>query len=130
MPLTAREKTRKGLLPIWVRAFCWLFLVAGAITPTLLVAGMFVMDPMRFSLFGWEHIGSPYDACSLLILGFFVAMSVAAYGLLWGKSWGWAAGVAIGSLGLALALLAYTRQTDGESYYPLEPLFQIPFLYG
>lgn len=131
MPLIAREQTRRNLLPTWVQVFCWLFLVAGTLAPTVLIARFFYSAPMHFALFGWEHEGSPFDPYSLLILGYFVASGIAAYGLLRGKLWGWAAGATLGSIGLALSLasLAHARQAEGGFYFSLEPLLQIPFLY-
>ena len=84
MPLAHQEGFRKGLLPKWVRFFAWIFLVMGSAMPTLLVSGIFYPNPMQFSLFGWEHSGSPYDLYSLLVVAYFAASGVAAFGMLWG----------------------------------------------
>ena len=135
MPLAPQDEFRKGLLPKWVRFFAWLFLVMGSAMPALLVSGMFYPGTMQFSLFGWEHSGSPYDAYSLLVIAYFVASGVAAFGMLWGRRWGWAAGFMVGSIGLLLALgsmfiqpLLQEEKGTYAIYFRLEPLFQIPFL--
>lgn len=136
MPLAPQEGFRKGLLPKWVRFFAWLFLVIGSAMPALLVSGIFYPSPMQFSLFGWEHTGSPYDAYSLLVVAYLAVSGVAAFGMLWGRRWGWAAGLIVGSIGLLLALgsmfiqplVLENKETYGVSIR-LEPLFQIPFLY-
>ena len=39
-------------MPKWIRVFCWIFLVAGALAPMLLVVGLFYTRPMQFGLFG------------------------------------------------------------------------------
>lgn len=136
MPLTATEEFRKRLLPKWIRFFTWLFLIAGAVTPLLLVIGIFYRKPMQFGLFGWEHYGSPYDLYSLLVMAYFVCSGFAAFGLLWGKRWGWAAGMTVGLVGLALALgsmFAHTPVVASQDEYGinfrLEPFFQIPFIF-
>jgi TPR repeat protein len=136
MPLAHQEGFRKGLLPKWVRFFAWLFLVIGSAMPALLVSGIIYPSPMQFSLFGWEHSGSPYDAYSLLVVAYFAASGVAAFGMLWGRRWGWAAAFIVGSIGLLLSLGSMfirplMQEDDGAYtvYIRLEPLLQIPFLY-
>jgi len=136
MPLAHQEGFRKGLLPKWVRFFAWIFLVMGSAMPALLVSGIFYPNPMQFSLFGWEHSGSPYDTYSLLVVTYFAASGVAAFGMLWGRRWGWAAAFIVGSIGLLLSLGSMFIQPlmlEGAGSYTvyirLEPLFQIPFLY-
>jgi len=137
MSLAPQEQVRKGLLPKWVRFFAWIFLVMGSAMPALLVSGTFYPSPMQFSLFGWEHSGSPYDAYSLLVVAYFIASGVAAFGMLWGRRWGWAAGFSVGSVGLLLALgsmfirpLLLENDDAYTVYIRLEPLFQIAFLYA
>jgi hypothetical protein len=135
MSLTAQEQFRKGLLPQWVRFFCWIFLVAGVLTPIVPIIGLFSAMQARFSLFGWAHYGSPLDLYSLLIAAYFVLSGIAAFGLLWGKRWGWAAGMTVGILGLAFALgymVAHSPVVANQGGYGLrfrlEPFFQIPFI--
>jgi hypothetical protein len=135
MALTAQEQFRKSLLPKWVRFFCWIFLVAGALTPIMPIVGVFSAIQARFSLFGWEHYGSPLDLYSLLVAAYFVLSGIAAFGLLWGKPWGWAAGMTVGILGLTLALgymvlhSPLVESKDGYGVrFRLEPFFQIPFI--
>jgi hypothetical protein len=135
MALTAQEHFRKDLLPKWVRFFCWIFLVAGVLTPVLPMVGLFSSMQARFSLFGWEHFGSPLDLYSLLITAYLVLSGMAAFGLLWGKRWGWAAGMTVGILGLTLALgymVVHSPLVESKGGYGfrfrLEPFFQIPFI--
>jgi len=136
MSLSPQEGFRKALLPKWVRFFAWLFLVMGSAMPALLVSGIFYPSPMQFSLFGWEHSGSPYDTYSLLVVAYFAASGAAAFGMLWGRRWGWAAGFIVGFIGLLLSLgsmfirpLMLEDKDTYTVYIRLEPLFQIPFLY-
>lgn len=131
MPPTSAELNRKALLPLWIQVFCWLFLIAGACVPLVLLFGGLYPKPMHFALFGWSHDGSPYDALPLAILVYLAASGATAYGLLWGKSWGWDAGIVVGLIGVvaALASLLHARQPDGSIYISLEPALQIPFLY-
>jgi hypothetical protein len=135
MALSAQEQYRKLLLPKWVRFFCWIFLVAGVLTPVLPIVGLFSAMQAKFSLFGWEHYGSPLDLYSLLVTAYFVSSGIAAFGLLWGKRWGWAAGMTVGILGLTLALgymvahPPWVATQDGYGFrFRLEPFFQIPFI--
>lgn len=136
MHLAPEDEIRRNLLPKWVRFFAWFFLAAGTAMPALLVSGIFYPNPMQFSLFGWEHQGSPFDAYSLLVVAYFAASGVAAFGMLWGRRWGWAAGFLVGCVGLLLALGSMFVQPlvqEGNGKYSvyirLEPLFQIAFLY-
>src|SRR5262249_45567057 len=136
MPLAPQEAFRKSLLPKWVKFFAWLFLIAGSATPAVLLAGLFYTGPMHFGLFGWEHNGSQYDPQSLLVLVYFAASAVAAFGLRGGRRWGWVAGLAVGSIGLALSLggmflksIIVNNKDEYGIYVRLEPLFQIPFLW-
>jgi hypothetical protein len=138
MSLSAEEQFRKALLPKWIRFFCWLFLIAGTICPALLIVGIFYSKPMSFGLFGWEHIGSPYDIYSLLVEAYFICSGIAAYGLLWGKQWGRLAGLAVGIVGLVVALSSFIVHplavATGDGEYSLnlrlEPLFQIPYIFS
>jgi hypothetical protein len=131
MFVPSADQNRTKLLPLWIRIFCWIFLVAGAFVPLLLLIGPFYPAPMHFSLFGWSHDGSPYDVMSLLILAYLAASGAAGYGLLWGRPWGWDAGIVVGTIGLvvALASLVNARQPDGSIYIALEPVLQVPYLY-
>lgn len=60
-----------------------------------------------------------------LLLGF----SLSAYGLLWAKRWGLAAGLASGLIGLAVVVVgSVIRLRAGAVHLPFEPIIQVPFI--
>jgi hypothetical protein len=126
--LSPAEAARRSLVPKWIQAFSWFFLVGLVAVPVLLVVGLFYKKPMQFSVYGWGHPGTPYELGSLLVMVYFGLCGVAALGLLTGKRWGWLVAFGVGVVGLGLSLTSPFVAPSGHFRIPLEPLALIPFL--
>ena len=126
---------RWGLLPFWIRAFSWLFLLVG-VAATVLEGLVLVFPELSFSL----QLGSAPAPSTEGELSFAASvggvfsmplLAVAAFGLLWGKRWGIDLGLAVALLGLGIAIYmtasSFLDAAPG-SIVRLEPLVLVPFV--
>ena len=118
---------RRKLIPIWMRIFCWIFMLLGFLGIVCLIIGAFNI-PVRMSLYGYET-NSPIS-----FMGFFLAAVIcikgfAAYSLWFEKDNAISIGKFDAILGFILCIIAFV-------YYPLvhhkisirlEILFLIPY---
>ncbi|HEX8725126.1 MAG TPA: hypothetical protein VF737_07065 [Gemmatimonadaceae bacterium] len=125
-PTTELGRARRRLLPIWIKAFSWIFLIGGGAAPAVVLVGLLGGRPVFFELFGFAYRGNVLDPEALLLALLVTGSGLTAYGLLWGRSWGQFAAVMTGWFGLALCI-ASVFVSPGVRI-PLEPLLLIPFL--
>ncbi|RYY69810.1 MAG: hypothetical protein EOO13_08410 [Chitinophagaceae bacterium] len=127
----ATRQSRKQLLPWWMKAFMWIFLVFGAVLPIVVVMGI-LGKPIALALYGMET----YDVFSitgLIITSCFAVKAVVAYGLWAGKPWALQLAMADAIIGILVCCLSMfapelfaTVSTSGS--FRLELLLLIPYL--
>ncbi|QDP02424.1 hypothetical protein [Thalassotalea sp. PS06] len=120
------EQYRKNLIPKWIKVFGWLFIVMGVLVP---LVGIFALVTQRvgsFSLYGLEAVGAIYSSLALVVLALYVAHSICAYGLLFGKSWGINACIPLAYLSIAICI--FTMFTGSETLIRLELAALIPYV--
>ncbi len=127
---TEAEKARKKLIPIWIKVFGWIFIIMGIAVPVLPIVAPLLGQPATYEIFGLRHVGSPFDPMALLISAIILALSVSAYGLLFGKPWGLKACLATGYGGLVVCLgtMVYSLVALSVLTLRLELIAQIPYL--
>lgn len=86
-PLLTRTVRRRALLPLWIKIFCWLFMIAGAFTPITFIAGLYFQMPYQAEILGLKSY-DPFSVVNFIILGLFLLKGIAAFGLWAEKDWG------------------------------------------
>ncbi|GAA3944277.1 hypothetical protein GO495_22460 [Chitinophaga oryziterrae] len=97
-------KRRWLILPWWIRAFSWLFLLTGALSPFILIAGLFGIQ-VSLSLYGMESTG-PVSFAGFCLVVLFMLKGIAAYGLWAEKNWGIVMALADGLLGVVIRIVS------------------------
>jgi len=121
-------RRRRALLPGWIRFFSWCFLLGSVGGPLWLARGLLFRTPVALTLFGFHYDGMGFDVRGLLLAVVFLGLGTAAYGLLWGRSWGLFAGLMAGWGGLALSVASLFINDMPGPRIPLEPVLQVPFI--
>src|SRR3989454_3785060 len=99
-PKTDIGRSRRALLPGWMKFFSWLFLLVSAGVPVAVLTSIVTNAPISFTLFGLRYVGM-FNAQAALLAIAIGGCGSTAYGLLWGRSWGLFAGALTGWGGLA-----------------------------
>ena len=106
---------RWKILPWWIKAFTWLFLIIGALSPFILIAGLFGTE-VSLSLYGLESTG-PLSITGLCLIVLYMFKGIAAYGLWAEKNWGITVAEADGLLGIAVCIAAlFINPHSGGGY--------------
>jgi hypothetical protein len=71
---------RRKLLPVWIKIFCWLFMIMGICSIGCLIAGAFGLSA-GLSLYGFET-QQPFSIVGFFIIGLILFKGFCAY-LLW-----------------------------------------------
>jgi hypothetical protein len=79
------EIIRRGLLPWWMRIFCWFFMFAGAITPIIFIIGVFG-GSAQLQMYGFET-NMPISVIGVFIILNFLFKGITAYSLWFGKDY-------------------------------------------
>ena len=111
-------KRRWLILPWWIRAFSWLLLLSGALSPFILIAGLFRI-PVAMNLYGLSST-DPVSLTGLSLLVLFMLKGIAAYGLWAEKNWGIVVAQADGLLGVVICIVSLfmgDQSTRGFSFY-------------
>lgn len=117
-------RARRNLLPVWLRLLCWLCLVFLAV-PLFVPLEMAAGD-VHYQFYGVSYVGSPVTPGGLALAFVVFLHGVAAYGLLWSKSWGPALGIAVCGVGLAVSI--HTLVAGGFSRVGPEPVVLVLIL--
>lgn len=116
--LSGDSARRRDLLPVWIKIFVWIFLVAGTFFIVLLpFMGHFTR--VNLAIYGFEsnELLSPAGLCVSTI---FLLKTVVAYGLWFEHAWGaWLAFID-GMLGCVICVLVM-------SLFPFLSIFEIKF---
>jgi hypothetical protein len=78
-----RVVIRKQLLPIWIKIFCWIFLIMGGLAIVCLIFGAFGFN-VDLSLYGFET-NKPISMIGLFITSLLIYKGFVAYCLLFEK---------------------------------------------
>jgi hypothetical protein len=113
---------RRELLPGWLQLLSWLSLVY-LLVPALLPLFAVLPGETTASAFGLSHRGSAFAPMALLISAVLFVHGVAAFGLLWGKSWGVTAAIGVCCLGLSISLYTSAGSSSSETHFA--PVIQI-----
>jgi uncharacterized membrane protein (DUF2068 family) len=118
------------ILPWWIRAFSWLFLLIGGSAVILLVCSFFGVE-MMLSLYGLVANG-PLSLTGLLISVLFILKGIVAFGLITKKEWAdllaivdAATGILICIYVMIVPLISSERASSGLR---LELVLLVPYL--
>ena len=78
---------RWDILPLYVKAFTYLFLLTGLLAPPLLILHAYGL-PVPLSIYGIEVQGLLFHSGGLLVLALYFLKGVAAFGLYNEETWG------------------------------------------
>jgi hypothetical protein len=94
---------RKKMLPLWIKIFAWIFLIAGFFIPVILILGVAGYAANQ-SLYGLES-NNPFSLMGIVITTLFALKAVTAFGLLKEKDWAIKLGIADGAIGVVICVL-------------------------
>lgn len=95
-------KTRKQLLPLWIKIFAWFFLLTGVLSVIVFILGIFG-GSLLLSIYGIES-QEAFSANWLLATFVFLLKGIVAFGLLTEKSWAIKLAIADAIVGLIICL--------------------------
>ncbi|CAN5380052.1 hypothetical protein BH09BAC1_BH09BAC1_05250 [soil metagenome] len=119
-------KYRRGLLPWWIKFFCWVFMVFGALILPMVIMSILGM-PTQLALYGMEST-TVFNIQGALITGMFFISGIVGFGLFYAKDWAITAGLILCAIHVAfvVAIIAFPL-TSGTSKVRLEFILVIPF---
>jgi hypothetical protein len=123
---------RRYLLPWWIKTFCWIFMVMGAIVPIAVVLGLLGYS-FNISLYDFKTT-QPLSFLGIFLTGLYLLKGIAAYGLWTEKRWAVDMGIADAIVGLATCLVAvfvipFIDASNGFVInFPLEPVLLAMYL--
>lgn len=93
---------RRDLLPMWMKIFCWIFMIMGFTLPFGFILGLL---GMKFSLafFGLET-NEPFSIVGIILLVIFTLKGIAAFSLWTEKDWAIKIGRADAIVGIILCV--------------------------
>ncbi|WP_426482608.1 hypothetical protein [Chryseobacterium sp. R2ACT005] len=94
---------RRNLLPVWIKIFLWIFLIGGAVSAILLIAGS-LLTHVSLSIYG-INANHPYSMTGLLISFLFLFKGIVAYGLWFEQKWAVQAAIVDAIIGIAVCLI-------------------------
>ncbi|MGE8535084.1 MAG: hypothetical protein ACN6OJ_10925 [Chryseobacterium sp.] len=94
---------RRNLLPVWIKIFLWIFLIGGAVSAILLIAGS-LLTHVSLSIYG-INANHPYSMTGLLISFLFLFKGIVAYGLWFEQKWAVQAAIVDAIIGIAICLI-------------------------
>ncbi|CAD0218903.1 hypothetical protein [Chryseobacterium sp. JV274] len=94
---------RRNLLPVWIKIFLWIFLIGGAVSAILLIAGS-LLTHVSLSIYG-INANHPYSMTGLLISFLFLFKGIVAYGLWFEQKWAVQTAIVDAIIGIAICLI-------------------------
>ncbi|HWK03252.1 MAG TPA: hypothetical protein VNS58_06455 [Puia sp.] len=121
---------RRALLPWWMKVFAWIFIVTGALSIPVFIAGLMGFNA-ELSLYGLESYSS-ISFTGILTLTLFFIKGLVGYGLWAEKDWAINMGYADAIIGIFICLfimlgLRYFHPDSGFTFR-LELLLLVPYL--
>ena len=93
---------RRDLLPWWIKAFTWIFLVFGAFIPVCLIFGIAGYN-FEISLYGFETF-DPLSIIGLSLIILFLFKAIVGYGLWTEKKWAIDSGIIDAITGITICV--------------------------
>jgi hypothetical protein len=101
-PVATTPSERKLLVPLWIKVFGWFFITGGPAVIIGAIAFPLLGIQPAYEMHGVSFVGSPFHPTALLMSSIIILEAIAAYGLLFGRTWGLKACFVMGYLGLTL----------------------------
>ncbi len=98
---------RRSLLPWWVKLFCWLFMIFGAMVIPIAILGLFDFH-VNIAFYGIES-STVFNLQWAIVSTLFVLSGIVGYGLFYGKDWAIWAGLLLCAMHVVLvaSLIAF-----------------------
>lgn len=121
---------RRTLLPIWMKFFTWLFLIAGGFAITLPLVSLFLSN-INLSIYGFATNQLwTFDGVTILII--FLFKGLVAFGLWFEKDWAIKLGIVDAVFGIIICLYSMFIQHSTWGNFDfnirLEILVLVPYL--
>lgn len=97
------KRRRRDLLPLWIKIFLWLFLIAGGLCVSFLILGVFSIK-IDLSLYGIDA-HHPYTVPGLIISFLFIYKGIVAFGLWFEETWAPLAAIIDAIIGIAVCIV-------------------------
>ena len=129
-PISSQNITsyRKGLIPLWIKIFGWLFIILGFTVTGTGIFSAITGTPGAYSIYGLGVYGKIYSPLAMFILSLFIVHAISAYGLLFAKDWGLLACLILGYISAAICIFTMLTPTDTEINIRLELIVLILYL--
>lgn len=116
-------KYRQSLLPFWIKAFSWFFLIVGGFFSIATLLSLLVDNSLEFSAFGFN--ATTLNSVDGLVVFVMTVLSViVSYGLLYGKSWAVKLGIIFCMINILLFFAVFIfRISIRFEYLPIFPFF-------
>ncbi|HEU4902354.1 MAG TPA: hypothetical protein VFT06_06155 [Flavisolibacter sp.] len=128
--LVENNSRRRTLLPLWIKLFCWLFMVAGGCVVAGLIAALLSFK-IQLSLYGLES-SELLSPVGLFIAFLFLLKGVAAFGLWMEKDWAIHLAMADAIIGIAVCtvvvLVLPWLDPQPKFVFRLELVLLVPYL--
>ena len=93
---------RKDLLPLWIKAFNWVFMVLAGFSVLILIAGIFGATA-RLAIYGLAT-NDPVSLMGLSMIGIMILNGITGYGLWSEKDWGVNVAMACAFVGMVVCI--------------------------
>jgi len=122
---------RRGLLPIWIRIFIWIFMVLGAFSIPVFVLGLLGFNT-DLQLYGYSA-NEALSVAGIFLLLLFLLKGVVAYALWFEKDWAISLGLIDAGIGIVICLLStfgitFIPGQAGSFTFRIELIFLVPYL--
>jgi hypothetical protein len=107
--------SRRKLLPWWMKAFSWIFMVSGVIALLGYCAALTFNLGFPVALYGLET-AQPISILGLFLIGLFVLKGAVGFGLWFEKDWAVVLGLVDAFVGIAICLFVMIIASDHISY--------------
>ena len=129
--LEGANVSRKKLLPTWIKVFAWFFMLAGILTPFILIAAIALpQGNIQLAIYGFET-NVAWSATGLFIVALFMLKGIVSFGLLNEKQWAISFAIADAVLGIIICTFSMFIMPfiqDGGFSVRLELALLIPYL--
>lgn len=122
-------QSRRGLLPLWIRIFTWIFMVFGLLIPVNLALAFFGV-PRGLALYGLKA-PDIFSVMGILLATLYLVKGITAVGLWWEMDWAISLGLIDTVLGITVCVLGMLYPAIDSSYrftFRLELFALVPYL--
>lgn len=132
-PILDEQKVRrKELRPAWIKVFTWFFMIAGALTPLILIVSTVLPTArVQLGLYGFET-NTALSPIGLFIVALFLLKGIVSFGLLTEKQRALSVAIADAIVGIAIcafSMFIIPLINPGAGFsFRLELVLLIPYL--